>query len=199
MSVYYRLPLMGDVADWIVLSRSGDRAHIYSNRLGTDLHCDFKDLELADRSVAGSLLAADDPARHDGSSTAGPGSSLPGPAVCSAPTATSPGSGGQPRARVTDPVTAHHAADRARHKLTENQRAVLQAHAQAGPQGLTGDEMADLFGGEHTYPLYGPRRPQLERAGLLEKAGMRNNRRNNPVTVYRCTEAGYAAAEKVVA
>lgn len=216
----YRLP-WSNAADWEVTSRNERAAtvQVWSNSAQAGYIANETDLIEADRDMTSPMFLSPDEPLHGklhGSSAAGlppsgPAASsataVPTPAVASsrllppvtvARPSSSPGMGGQPlaRARHSDPASAHEAARRARRELTDNQRRVLIVHAQAGADGLSGDEMADKMGGEAQYALLGPRRPQLERAGFLEKAGLRPNRRNNPVQVYRCTPSGFALAQQ---
>ena len=102
-----------------------------------------------------------------------------------------------PAARATDPDTAVAAARKAQTTAAKNRLICLRAHAEA-PNGLTGDELAEATG--LPYETIGPRRPGLERAGLVEKAEhedgrpmRRPNNDGNAVQVYRITEAGRAA------
>ncbi len=89
------------------------------------------------------------------------------------------------KARLTDPQTAHDVTKRV--KVTEHTQIVLDAHRTAGERGLTGDELEQLTG--LPYQSCGPRRPALERAGLLVKAGTRPNRRGNTEQVYKASTA----------
>ena len=99
------------------------------------------------------------------------------------------------KARITDPVTSHMAAKRANGKAAADAEAVLQAHAEAGERGLTGEELELAM--RRPYQSVGPRRPGLERQGLLIKAGTRTNSRGNTETVYRITRAGLQAAQQL--
>ncbi len=95
-----------------------------------------------------------------------------------------------PTARVTDPSTSHEAARRASSHAAADAELVLLAHADAGERGLTGYELAAATG--RLYSSVGPRRPGLERLGLIAKVpGLkRENERGNPEQVYRITHAG---------
>jgi len=198
-TAFYRLE-WSTVADWVILSRSGDQAHVYSNTLNTDVHVPFVSLIAADRDMTSPMfLAVADPeprtATGSASSAAG---FIGGPAASSAPRTTSPGTGGQPLARTSDPQTAHDAANVAKSAAAHNRIKALHAHAAAGEHGLTGDELELATG--LPYEVIGPRRPALEAEGLIVKAGVtRPNRRGNAQQVYVITEAGRAVADRAVA
>ena len=200
----YRISGWGTTSDWVVLRRERDgNVRLSSASLQTTIIAhESKLIEtvVADRDAKLSppslFLGPQGDARLCSPAAAGLGIGSPfDPAASSVRAASSPDvRHGQPLARTSDPDTSRAAAIVARNKLTDNQRRVLIAHAEAGADGLSGDEMAEKMGGEAQYALLGPRRPQLERAGFLEKAGLRPNRRNNPVQVYRCTPSGFALA-----
>lgn len=102
----------------------------------------------------------------------------------------------QPAARWTDPDTSREAAATATGLAAARRRSVLLAHAAAGDSGLTGEELAAAC--REDYAVVGPRRPSLERAGLVEYAGYRRpNSKGNPERVYRCTPAGRAEAARL--
>ena len=116
-------------------------------------------------------------------------------AALSAPHASSPGVGGQPRARRTDPATAHLAAITAAHTAPSNRMRVLFAHADAGERGLTGFELEQVTG--MPYSVIGPRRPALEQDGLIADTLVRRpNDRGNLQAVYAITPAGAEVARK---
>jgi hypothetical protein len=75
--------------------------------------------------------------------------------------------GAEPRARLSDPATAHEAAARALPWASVARWIVLCAHADAGERGLTGNELEQVAG--RPYAKLGPRRPALEADGLVEK------------------------------
>lgn len=102
-----------------------------------------------------------------------------------------------PAARSTDPSTSHDAARRASSRAAADSELVLLAHADAGERGLTGYELAAATG--RWYSSVGPRRPGLERLGLIAKVtGLRReNDRGNPEQVYRITHAGKAEALRI--
>ena len=89
---------------------------------------------------------------------------------------------GPPLARTTDPAAAHEAAARATFAGTFDQWLVLAAHV--ATRDLTGDELAEVCG--RPYQSVGPRRPALERAGLIEETGTRRANKG----VYRATDEG---------
>lgn len=93
-----------------------------------------------------------------------------------------------PRARNSDPHTAHLAAQRV--NLTADRDLVLRCHVEAGLEGLTGDELA--LSACRPYESIGPRRPALEQAGYIAKVpgSRRKNRNGNAEQVYAITEAG---------
>ncbi len=95
-----------------------------------------------------------------------------------------------PAARSTDPSTSHDAARRASSRAAADSELVLLAHADAGERGLTGYELEAAT--RRPYQSVGPRRPGLERLGLIAKVpGLkRENERGNPEQVYRITHAG---------
>lgn len=92
---------------------------------------------------------------------------------------------GAPIARNTDPQAAHDAAARARHDYTFDQWLVLAAHVAS--RDLNGDELGAVCG--RPYQSVGPRRPALERNGLIEETGTRRKGKG----CYRATDAGRAA------
>jgi hypothetical protein len=106
-----------------------------------------------------------------------------------------------PRARNSDPQTAHQAAARARSTAALNRDRCLIAHADAGDEGLTGEELAAATGLE--YATIGPRRPRLEDDGLLVKGRRdgcewtRPNARGNAQQVYVATAAGLVEAARL--
>jgi hypothetical protein len=203
---HYRHPMF-EAADWIVVRRHADgTVNIYSNKLGTNVTVPETDLVVADRSEHPSLLLGlDDPdARQTlGSSavgasspTASSGTSSPG--FVSARPDSSPGKGGQPLARTSDPQTAHDAAHAARSTAAHNRYRVLQAHYAAGERGLTGDELAAATG--LPYAVIGPRRPSLEADGLIAATNVRRpSNRGTLQQVYAITEVGRVTAERSVA
>ena len=102
-----------------------------------------------------------------------------------------------PAARVTDPSTSHEAARRASSRAAADAELVLLAHADAGERGLTGSELEAAT--RRSYSVIGPRRPGLERLGLIAKVnGMRReNDRGNPEQVYRITGSGRDEAARI--
>ena len=100
-----------------------------------------------------------------------------------------------PRARNTDPQPSHDAATNATHHAHDDQTIVLQAHANAGQRGLTGNELAETTGRD--YSKIGPRRPALERDGFVEKAFGEDGKRmrRGGQGVYRVTAKGIAAVD----
>ena len=97
----------------------------------------------------------------------------------------SPVVSGAPIARSTDPQAAHDAAARAAHDYTFDQWLVLAAHVAS--RDLNGDELGAVCG--RPYQSVGPRRPALERNGLIEETGTRRKGKG----CYRATDAGRAA------
>ena len=81
--------------------------------------------------------------------------------------ASSPKDAGAPIARLTDPPAAHEAAARVAEWAQVHRWIVLCAHADAGEHGLTGNELEQVTG--RPYAKLGPRRPALERDGLVRK------------------------------
>ena len=110
------------------------------------------------------------------------------PAVQPAPNA--------PLARTTDPAASHQAATRAATFAESNRAKVLIAHADAGPRGLTGDELEEAT--KRPYESLGPRRPSLERAGLIVKVTdeFGHALQRNKKQVYRVTPAGAQMAQQ---
>lgn len=107
-------------------------------------------------------------------------------AAAAAPeTIPSPVVSGAPIARNTDPQAAHDAAARAAHDYTFDQWLVLAAHVAS--RDLNGDELGAVCG--RPYQSVGPRRPALERNGLIEETGTRRKGKG----CYRATDAGRAA------
>ncbi len=102
-----------------------------------------------------------------------------------------------PAARATDPGTSHEAARRASSRAAADSELVLLAHCDAGERGLTGHELEAAT--RRPYESVGPRRPGLERLGLIAKVtGMRReNERGNPEQVYRITNAGKQEAARI--
>lgn len=129
---------------------------------------------------------------------AGPAAATVVPGECSpSPSAHLPAA---PRARRTDPGTAHAAARRATGGAAAMRAAVLRAHADAGPVGLSGDELATALGVR--YEVCGPRRADLRDihhvAPLLDERGRQVVRDGKGV--WQITAAGYqAAAQTAVA
>ena len=101
-----------------------------------------------------------------------------------------------PLARTTDPAASHQAASRAAIFAESNRAKVLIAHADAGPRGLTGDELEEAT--KRPYESLGPRRPSLERAGLIVKVtdDLGNDVQRNKKQVYRVTIAGEHMAQQ---
>jgi hypothetical protein len=79
-----------------------------------------------------------------------------------------------PRARRTDPATAHDAARHATPGATLDSWLVLAAHL-AAERGLTGDELAAATG--RKYESVGPRRKPLTDIGWLAATEMRRDRK----------------------
>lgn len=75
----------------------------------------------------------------------------------------------RPRARATDPATAHTAAQLAEPKAGTNRAIALHHLRQAGERGLTDFELADLTGLQQT--SVGKRRGELRDAGLVVDTG----------------------------
>ena len=101
-----------------------------------------------------------------------------------------------PVARHSDPAAAHDAAIVAQINAAENRLAVLYAHADAGYDGLTGDELELATGKE--YQTVGPRRPWLVEHGYVANKGTRrNNRKGNAEGVYVITPAGRLLARRL--
>ena len=102
-----------------------------------------------------------------------------------------------PRARLSDPATAHEAAARALPWASVARWIVLCAHADAGERGLTGNELEQATG--KPYAKLGPRRPALEAEGLVEKVYKTPSQpvRREGQQVYRCTELGYEHARAI--
>lgn len=102
----------------------------------------------------------------------------------------------KPLARSTDPDASHAAAKRAKTSAQADEDALLIAHADAGDHGMTGDDIGRVFG---SYESVGPRRPRLERAGLVEKVlddegqQIKRNRKG----VYRITTRGRIEADRL--
>lgn len=94
--------------------------------------------------------------------------------------------------RHTDPHASRIAAARAAYGARDNTDLCLRAHVDAGERGLTGDELAAATG--VAYQAIGPRRPGLERDGLLEKVRGEDGRqlRRGGKGVYRATADGRA-------
>jgi len=106
-------------------------------------------------------------------------------ATAAAPETTLPLVSGAPIARNSDPAAAHDAAARAAHDYTFDQWLVLAAHVASVD--LNGDELGAVCG--RPYQSVGPRRPALERNGLIEETGTRRKGKG----CYRATDAGRAA------
>lgn len=106
-------------------------------------------------------------------------------ATAAAPETTLPLVSGAPIARNSDPQAAHDAAARAAHDYTFDQWLVLAAHVAS--RDLNGDELGAVCG--RPYQSVGPRRPALERNGLIEETGTRRKGKG----CYRATDAGRAA------
>lgn len=125
-----------------------------------------------------------------------PGSGLPpsAPEAVTRPVRPTP----QPRARRSDPATSHQAARRASSTANATRLLVLRAHAEAGPQGLTGDELAAAIG-IIRYEVCGPRRADLrdlhQVAPQLDDRGRQVERGGKGV--WQITDAGYAAAARM--
>jgi DNA-binding MarR family transcriptional regulator len=100
--------------------------------------------------------------------------------------------GEHPRARKTDPITSHQAAERATVTAGTNRALALLAYLDYGP--LTHFELADRTGKAQT--SIGVRSKELVTAGLVERAPCkpRPNRDGNPSIVWRLTEEGRAVA-----
>ena len=151
---------------------------------------------VADRKGSGSSAPAA-PTLFDvpGDGTDGLSAALPAAPVGGTATPRLPGTSNTPRARTSDPASAHQAAHRARSNAAINADRCLLAHGHAGTTGLTGDELEQVTG--IAYQTIGPRRPALEDAGLIAKARdhdgrllRRTNRKGNPEQVYVITAAG---------
>lgn len=95
-----------------------------------------------------------------------------------------------PTARASDPATAHDAASRAAVVELTHRMLCLHAHVYAGATGLTGSELENATG--RPYEAIGPRRPSLEKAGLIRKATTADGRlrRRGGKQVYVATAAG---------
>lgn len=102
-----------------------------------------------------------------------------------------------PSSRSTDPETSQRAATKAAINAASNRARLLIAHHEAGQHGLTGDDIEAATG--IAYQAIGPRRPSLERAGLVAKAigddGQYITR--NDKQVYRITSRGAIEARRL--
>lgn len=107
------------------------------------------------------------------------------PEVCGPPV---PATSGVPVARATDPQPAWNAAADAKSAAARNRVRCIMAHANAGDNGLTGDELERETG--VAYETIGPRRPWLEDNGFLVAAGTRPNNGGRSVGVYVITAEG---------
>ncbi|MCB0967722.1 MAG: hypothetical protein KDB37_12875 [Ilumatobacter sp.] len=96
-------------------------------------------------------------------------------------------------ARPSDPATSHEAAQRASTHELSDRLLCLKAHVYAGDRGLNGDELELRTG--RPYESLGPRRPDLEKAGLLTKATTTGGKplKRNRKQVYVATPAGREA------
>lgn len=134
----------------------------------------------ADPAASGAPIAASAP------TVASVPSPLPAGQSASVPSAARrTGADAAPIARNTDPQAAHDAAARAAHDYTFDQWLVLAAHVASVD--LNGDELGAVCG--RPYQSVGPRRPALERNGLIEETGTRRTGKG----CYRATDAGRAA------
>lgn len=88
-----------------------------------------------------------------------------------------------PPTRASAPGTSWRAASVAGKSASKRRRQVFDAHTEAGPRGLTAEECADLLG--LPVQCVGPRRLDLERAGLLKPNGeTRPTRTGCPARVF---------------
>lgn len=99
-----------------------------------------------------------------------------------------PATSGVPVARATDPQPAWNAAADAKSAAARNRVRCIMAHANAGDNGLTGDELERETG--VAYETIGPRRPWLERNGFIVQQGARPNNDGRNVGVYVITGEG---------
>lgn len=97
-------------------------------------------------------------------------------------------------ARVTDPITSHLAAARAKTHASTGQRIALDALIRAGGDGLTDFELAAWTGWQQT--SIGKRRKELEEVGyVVPTLFTRPAPSGSPARVWCVTDAGIEAGQ----